>query len=205
MVKYFAVGVPVAAGVTGVSVYLSWPTEESVANRIKSSISGKDYLRLVESRDSEYWIKFKNLYKNFKGEKLEGVTENTLPTWCEDTLKSKVSSKLKKEIDFANKWCLVDTRSIKDFAKGAGKTLLSEVTTSQEGEWQTAWDHYKDNKEAKQLKITESKFTGAEGTDKSTGGKALKEWCTSQESKLMYEYGGEDSTHEKYMAWCTKQ
>ncbi|AEG73165.1 hypothetical protein MHF_0907 [Mycoplasma haemofelis Ohio2] len=83
--------------------------------------------------------------------------------------------------------------------------LLSEVTNNQDGEWQTAWEHYKDNKESKQLKIADTKFTGKEGTTKAIGGTALKEWCTSKESKLMYEYGDEDSTHEKYMTWCTKK
>ncbi|AEG73166.1 hypothetical protein HF1_08280 [Mycoplasma haemofelis str. Langford 1] len=48
MLKYWAVGVPVATGVAGASVYFSRPTEGSIANKIRSSISGKDYLQLVE-------------------------------------------------------------------------------------------------------------------------------------------------------------
>ncbi|CBY92929.1 hypothetical protein HF1_09210 [Mycoplasma haemofelis str. Langford 1] len=160
----------------------------------------------MESGGSDYWVKFKELYKNFKGEKLVGVSESALPQWCEDILKSKVSSREHKEIDFASKWCVVDTRSLKEVVKSSGKNLISDLKSTEQAEsYKKAWDYYKENKDTKKLVIVDSKFTTPEKSSNTEGGPALQTWCTDKESKLMYEYGGEDQTLEKYTTWCVKQ
>ncbi|CBY92934.1 hypothetical protein HF1_09260 [Mycoplasma haemofelis str. Langford 1] len=200
MVKYLATGVPAAAGVAGLSVYLSLPSEDTVANIVKSSVSGKDYLKVLESKESEYWVKYKDLYSRFK---LDKVTSDQLPNWCEETLKSKASPKNSEEIDFAKKWCVVDVRNIKEAAKGTGVVIISELE-EQTTSWQDAWTHYNTHKTSKNLEITDSTFTGASGSEKVALGPALKTWCTSKESKFMYEFGGEEKVYEKYLAWCVK-
>ncbi|CBY92886.1 hypothetical protein HF1_08780 [Mycoplasma haemofelis str. Langford 1] len=206
MINYVVSLGPVLAGATAVSVYLLWPSGASVANQIQSSISGKDYLQLVESRDSGYWTKFKELYKNFKGEKLDGVTEETLPDWCEKNLSIKASDKSEKELEFARQWCVVDVRSVKAAAKGLGKTPVSEISSGEQTTaWQTAWEYYKNNKGSKNLDIVDGDVKTEETQGKEAGGSKLQAWCNSKESKLMYEWGGEDQTHEKYMLWCVKQ
>ncbi|CBY93373.1 hypothetical protein HF1_13650 [Mycoplasma haemofelis str. Langford 1] len=189
-------GLPAAlgTGVAGAGGYYLVSDRETIGSALTSSL--KDFQKVLSSRGDSEWKEWKEVY-GASQEKINSVTKDSLPQWCENTLKL---SKKDKNYDLASKWCVVNTRSFKDELASKGIQVLTEAAS--DGKWQKAWKHHNSKKsENNSLAITDTTVVASTVTE-SNGSTPMHKWCTDRYSSPMYKLNAE-SEMEQVGKWCS--
>ncbi|CBY93395.1 hypothetical protein HF1_13870 [Mycoplasma haemofelis str. Langford 1] len=194
----FKFGIPAAAGtgMAGLGGYYFLSTGDTIGSSLKSSI--ESHKKILFLKGDKEWTEWKEVYGAATSGQIDKVTKEGLAEWCEATLK--LSSKDKKNYDLASKWCVVNTRTVKEELRLGGTTLL-EVQPS-DAKWQNAWNHHNTKKDQNtSLSIGDSKIIGS-GINAASGATSFHEWCTTRYSWNMYKLGA-SSDLEKVKMWCS--
>ncbi|CBY92928.1 hypothetical protein HF1_09200 [Mycoplasma haemofelis str. Langford 1] len=175
---------------TGGALYLS-SKKDSLLSKLHEKLKDKEHMKILSSKEDSIWSSWKEFYGLEKEALIYGIDKGSLPEWCEKSLLGNDESKL----DLASRWCVVNTRSIKEELESGSKEILGDSAN-----WESEWESY--NTKKGDLGIEDDSFKGV--TQKDKGGPALKAWCTTSLSKRMYEFFEGGKGYEKVSKWCVK-
>ncbi|CBY92885.1 hypothetical protein HF1_08770 [Mycoplasma haemofelis str. Langford 1] len=169
-------------------------SKDSLLSKLQRQLKDSSHRKILTSKDDPIWNSWKEFYGAETKAPISGINKENLSQWCEDSLAGKDESKL----TLVSKWCVVNTRSVKEELQANSITFLEEESSG----WEGAWETY--NKDKASLEIEDAAFKGTNATQKQQGGSALKKWCETYLSKKMYEFFEGGKSYEKVAKWCSK-
>ncbi|AEG72920.1 hypothetical protein HF1_05980 [Mycoplasma haemofelis str. Langford 1] len=167
-------GIPVG----GYFAYQHVYSDRSLLSRLKSELKESPHKKILSKEDEE-WSKWKIVYEKDTKNQISGVEAKDISNWCDSQLKGSDS----KNYENVSKWCVINTRSLRQEAEASGRNLIS-VEGSDSSAWENAWEYYNQNKSG--MEIKDSKLSATSST-KQVEGPKLKEWCKGILDKKMYE------------------
>ncbi|AEG72853.1 hypothetical protein HF1_05350 [Mycoplasma haemofelis str. Langford 1] len=199
--KYLAMGSGAlgTVGLGGSAVYMYGFREDTLETRVRNHFKDRKHMLVLNSSTQTEWTKFKEFYSHSTDEKPKDIDKEKIAKWCEEKLASRDES----SFELVKKWCVINSRSLRDEALASNRKVIPESGSNSAAEWKSAWTTY--NSKKGELAIVDGTFKEAEKTTSDTGGPALQAWCQAKSSQFMYEYVGEDKGYEKYYSWCTKE
>ncbi|AEG73164.1 hypothetical protein MHF_0906 [Mycoplasma haemofelis Ohio2] len=193
-VSALGAGAAATGGVVGHKYFFQ--NKDSLLSKLQEKIKDAPHKKILTSKKDGIWNSWKEFYGAEATVPITGISKDTLPQWCEESLSGNDESKM----DLVSKWCVVNTRSTREELKAGALELLDEDGGTK---WEDAWDVYNAGKGDQG--IVDSTFTSKNITEKAKGGPALKEWCVTYLNKKMYEFFEKGKSYEKLSKWCVKQ